>query len=240
MCMGTSFVHRGYGVIEPVYEPLTERYRQAMCPCEKEIFETYKAKEEARERAKQEQAMKRSTFAWLGEDWSDLELVGKTFENFNSLRQPDAYEAARMFPDVMTGTFILHGSWGTGKTHLLAAMCNELRKQGVHSLFCTTPKLFSAIQDKIQRGESYTQVLKRAMSTPLLILDDIEKAKRTDFREEIYFAIVDDRVKKGLPIAISTNNMRDLESFVGAAVCSRFKVGQIAIEMVGDDYRSEL
>jgi hypothetical protein len=32
----------------------------------------------------------------------------------------------------------------------------------------------------------------------------------------------------------------DLASYVGGAVCSRWKVGRIAIEMTGADYREEM
>jgi DNA replication protein DnaC len=72
------------------------------------------------------------------------------------------------------------------------------------------------------------------------VIDDVEKAKHSEFTEEVYFEIVDERTKAGRPIAISTNRLGDLEQYVGGAVCSRLSIGQIAVEMMGADYRLEL
>ena len=43
-----------------------------------------------------------------------------------------------------------------------------------------------------------------------------------------------------LPTAISTNRIDELADDVGSAVCSRLKVGQIAVEMRGADDREEM
>jgi DNA replication protein len=108
------------------------------------------------------------------------------------------------------------------------------------SLFTTAPELFAAIQQYIACNDDYYKLVERAARTQLLVIDDIDKAKHTDFREEIYFAIIDKRVNRGLPTAISTNRLDELANFVGGAVASRFQVGQIAIAMNGADYRKEL
>jgi DNA replication protein DnaC len=136
----------------------------------------------------------------------------------------------------------LYGSFGTGKTHLLAAVCNAilLYAPPITSLFTTAPKLFNAIQERIQEREGYWGLIERAIATPLLVIDDIDKAKYSQFREEIYFAILDERVKARLPTAISTNRLSALTEYVGGSVCSRLKVGQVAAEMIGDDYREEM
>jgi hypothetical protein len=76
--------------------------------------------------------------------------------------------------------------------------------------------------------------------TLLLDFDDVDKAKRTDFREEVYFNIIDKRVICGRPIAISTNRLNELDQFIGGACVSRLSIGQIALEMVGADYRLTL
>lgn len=147
-----------------------------------------------------------------------------------------------MFANDPFGVLVLHGTYGTGKTHLLAAVGNKVlrNKKPMESLFTTSPKLFGAIQDRIQRGEEYYSLIDSAVRTPLLIIDDIDKAKWTEFREEIYFSIIDDRIKDRKPIAISTNRLDELASFVGGAVCSRLKTCQIEAEMIGIDYREEI
>lgn len=227
------------GVISP--RPVTlrgeTRYAKGQCACQIAELEQQLRAEQRRDWMKRQIDI---TYGWLGTRFDDRSLIAKTFDNFTVSKQPEAYEMVRMFILDMHGALVLHGTYGTGKTHLLAALCNELRGCHKPSLFTTAPKLFAAIQTRIQTNEDYSQIINRAMKTQLLVIDDIDKAKHSEFREEIYFEIVDERVKRGLPIALSTNRLEDLEQFVGGAVTSRLKVGQIAVEMSGDDYREGL
>lgn len=228
------------GEVQPVWMPSINRYRRGLCACQHAANE--KRQEEfrmARLKALELERL-RYTYGWLGPRWSDEGLAQKTFANFDVLRQPKAYEATLAFADIMQGTFILYGSYGTGKTHLLAALCQEMKTRETKCRFTTAPKLFAAIQYRIGSSEDYTSLVQQAINAPLLVIDDIDKAKHTDFREEIYFEIIDSRVVAGRPIAISTNKLDSLASYVGGACASRLQVGQIAIEMSGKDYREGL
>jgi DNA replication protein DnaC len=209
-----------------------------MCPCQ----EKEKERKEKEERRQEWVGMQASRiYSWLGSRWSDPSLAKKTFENFDAARQPEAYRLTQSYAANPDGTLVLYGTFGTGKTHLLAAVCNEaIMKHGKTSLFATSPELFGAIQQKIAHNEDYYELVERAIKTPLLVIDDIDKSKWSEFREEIYFAIIDKRTKRELPTAISTNRLDQLASFVGGAVCSRLQIGQIAIPMDGEDYREEL
>lgn len=236
-----KYVHRGYGIVEPVFvEGAMGRYHRGMCPCEREAQKKNRELREQHVRMRRVEALRSDTFGWLGKAWTDAGLEVKTFANFDQARQPEAFATVKSFQDIMRGTLVLHGSFGTGKTHLLAALCNTLHEQDKACLFANVTKLFAAIQDRVSRQASYVSLLNRAMYTPFLVLDDIDKAKATDFRQEIYFAIMDERTRRELPTAISTNRLAELENLVGGAVCSRFKIGQIGIEMTGSDYREEL
>jgi DNA replication protein len=229
------------GTIEPQkfdVDGVAHYNRRLMCPCQQKEKER-KEKEEQRKVWIEMQAAR--IYSWLGDRWSDPSLAKKTFENFKPDTQTEAYEAARLYAANPSGTLVLYGTFGTGKTHLLAAVCNEaLYKHGVSSRFTTAPELFGAIQQKIAHNEDYYALVEGAAKIPLFVIDDIDKSKWTEFREEIYFAIIDRRSKRGLPTAISTNRLDQLADFVGGAVCSRLKLGQIAIPMNGVDYREEL
>lgn len=203
----------------------------------------------AEEKARDDEAMarvrdlnfERKTYSWLGSDRSDFSLTSKTFENFNRDLQPEAHQAAKRFALKLEGSLILYGEeYGTGKTHLLAAICNRIRSRGIGSHFTTSPKLFKAIQERIQRDDAYTDLIKKAINIPLLVLDDVDKAKHSEFREEIYFEIIDERTKAHRPIAISTNKLEHLADYVGGAACSRLGIGQTAIKMRPGDYRKQM
>jgi len=182
----------------------------------------------------------RPAFQWLGGHWTSEDLRGSRFENFDATRQQTAYNAARMFVEMPLGTFILYGPYGTGKTHLLAAICNALLERHIACRFATAPNLFGAIGGYVNHREDYSTLIAQAIATPLLVIDDVDKARWSEFREEIYFDILDGRAKRKLPTALSTNRLEELDTFVGGACQSRLSIGQIAIEMSGKDYRPEL
>jgi DNA replication protein DnaC len=211
-------------------------YRKCVCQIAEE-----KRLEKEKQRLERLECYANHTYNWLGSRWNELPLRKKTFGNFQAERQQKAYDAAKDFAVCPQGTLILHGTYGTGKTHLLAAICNEtLHRYDTQSLFTTSTKLFAAIQQKIGNHEDHYALVERAVKIPLFVLDDVDKAKWSEFREEVYFAIVDERVKRDLPIAVSTNRLEELANFVGGAVYSRLKVGQVAIAMIGKDYREEI
>lgn len=193
-------------------------------------------RERKEEEARLLRARFRSAYLWLGSTWGD-NLKTKTLENFDVSRQSEAVDAIHIFLRDLTGTLVLYGPFGVGKTHLLAALCNQLVHKGETPHFATSPNLFTAIQYRVRNNQDYNDILVSASTCNLLILDDIDKAKWSEFREEIYFAIIDTRVNRGLPTAISTNRLTELASFVGGAVASRLSVGQLAVAMKGEDYR---
>lgn len=229
---GVKLTYQGCGVIEPYYITRYNKYVRATCPCERDAKQKY---EQAKEKREIDEVAIKQCY-----QYSHSKLALKRFENFDASRQLEAYTLAQAFLEIRRGTFILHGSFGTGKTHLLAALCNARREKGKHSLFVNTSKMFAAIQERIRLHESYTDIISKAVVTPLLVLDDIDKAKYSEFREEIYLAIMDDRVLTERPTALSTNRLAELANYVGGACASRFNVGRIAVEMAGEDYRVEL
>lgn len=240
---GITHERQGCGVIEPIYMSLMKKYRRASCPCEQEALALEKMREQRKIAERKIAQMRRDTFAWIGDSWSDEDLAQKTFANFE--KQADILQSMCDFFELVvagrvTATLILHGPYGTGKTHLLAALCNAMHERDKSCRFASSVNLFNAIQDLIGRNVSHQSLLDKAMATPLLVLDDIDKVKYSNFREEVYFSIIDKRVRNHLPIAISTNRLADMENFVGGAVYSRLRTGQVAIEMTGSDYRETL
>lgn len=229
------------GTIEPHcfdVEGIKHYGRRQLCPCQEKEKERQEKEQQRREWV---EVQTKHTYSWLGSQWSDVSLREKTFNNFDAKRQPEAYEMAQLYAANPSGNLVLYGTFGTGKTHLLAAICNEaLVRHGRTSLFVTAPDLFAAMLQKIANSTDYYEVADKAAKVPIFIIDDIDKSKWSEFKEDIYFYIIDKRIKRGLPTAISTNKLDELSKFVGGAVASRLKIGQIPVEMIGADYREEL
>ena len=210
-------------------------YARRPCRCEEAAWE---ARE--RERLREETAHARAalTYTWLGRAWAEPHLSTRTFATFERERQPDAFEQALAFAERPHGTLAFFGAFGTGKTHLLAAIANAQIEQGRPCRFASAVSLFDAVQERLERKQDYHELLRQAISTPLLLLDDVDKLKPSEFREETLYKLLNGRNVAGLPLAISTNNPPGaLARWVGEAGRSRLMQGILPVPMDGPDYR---
>jgi DNA replication protein DnaC len=213
-------------------------YARRPCACERAAIDAEQTCKLAAERAQARQAF---TYTWVGRTWAEPGLAAETFQTFHVARQPVAVEVAQAFAARPQGTLALYGSYGTGKTHLLAAIANAVAARGQTCRFASTTLLFGAIQERIGQGEDYLDLFRRATSAPLLLLDDLDKLKPSEFREETLYTILNGRSVAGLPLAITSNNPPDkLAPWIGGAGCSRLMHGLIPVPMQGPDYRMEV
>ena len=131
---------------------------------------------------------------------------------------------------------LLIGDVGTGKTHLAAAIVNELISQNTPAMFMTSIDLFSVLRD----FESQKDRLKKIKSVPLLVIDDLGKEKITDWNREQLFTIINTRYENYLPVVITSNDTtEELERNVGGAIYSRLCEMCVLVNMSGKDYRKQ-
>lgn len=229
------------GIVLPYrvkFGPSKGRWLRGKCACQAE--EARVKDEDELSEARMRNLITKS-FAWLGSGQSDLDLASKTFDNFDRKSQPEAFDAAYRFADDLKGNLILHSPvYGTGKTHLFAAICRSLHERGIETRFVTAPKLFRVIQDCMQRKESFADIITKMINAPFLVIDDIDKVKPSDWKEERYFDIIDERTKASRPTGISTNQYDLLPAYIGGAARSRLQIGRIVVEMRPVDYRERL
>jgi DNA replication protein DnaC len=193
-------------------------------------------------------------YSWLGEGLNALKE--KTFDNYQRELFPHAYDLLRAFtehtdekdqPVAPRVNFVIFGNFGTGKTHLLLATMNALRKHLVPCKFMTGQGLFDAISRSIGQHHDYQCYIDQASSTPVLAIDDIDKVhipERTkgtedNFQVKTFFAILNKRYMKKLPTLITTNAM-DITPYVGSAGFSRLKECGRFVEMEGKDFRDSM
>jgi len=161
------------------------------------------------------------------------QLVGRacrqTFANFDRREREDdtdavrhAYRAAQAFAEEPSGWLLLHGSRGTGKSHLAAAIANHLRRNGVCPqdgesprqpsepclpptvLFMTVPRLLNLLRSGFKNGD-YDDLLDLVLSVDVLILDDLGVEQATDWAQEMVYTIVNHRYQMMTPMVVVTN-----------------------------------
>lgn len=170
-------------------------------------------------------------------------FLDRTFENFDTSKDKVAYKSAVSFAerdDLFTGKqncVIIMGDVGTGKTHLAAAIANRLIERGIPVLFGT----FSDHLEKIKEEFDNTSIktyLSKMKSTPMLVLDDLGKERRSEWTQQILFDVINYRYEHMLPTVITTNfNDDGILNYVGNAIASRLYETSDSIRTTGNDYR---
>jgi DNA replication protein DnaC len=147
------------------------------------------------------------------------ELEQLSFENFQSrgrigLRpaQADsletAFNQARNFSERLDGWLLLQGDYGTGKTHLAAAIANFAVSMGVPTLFITVPDLLDALRFAYDDPEAtFEERFEQIRSAPLLVMDDFGTQNATPWAQEKLFQIINYRYINRLPLVVTTNLM---------------------------------
>jgi DNA replication protein DnaC len=135
-----------------------------LCRCERAAIGAQQLRQVREEQRHERTAL---TYTWLGRAWSEPGLTAKTFASFRRERQPEAYALAQVFAARPEGTMALYGAFGTGKTHLLAAIANAVTSAGHSCRFASVVSLFDALQERIQLGQDYHELVRQAIGTPL-------------------------------------------------------------------------
>jgi DNA replication protein DnaC len=145
-------------------------------------------------------------------------LDDKTFENFNprgftvtdqqqaSLQM--AYDYSKAFAENPDGWLFLSGTYGSGKTHLAAAIANYQLEQGGRVIFVTVPDLLDHLRSGFRTGDDGEDDLDfdEVRSIPLLILDDLGTESPTPWALEKLFQLLNFRYQRRLPTVITSNH----------------------------------
>ncbi len=149
---------------------------------------------------------------------SSLSLMGKyTFGNF-SLREDEglpkkdleslrkAFRAAQEFAENPRGWLIFTGPYGSGKTHLAAAIANYRAGLGFPPLFVMVPDLLDHLRATFNPNSNitYDRRFEEIRTAPLLILDDLGTQATTPWAKEKLYQLFNYRYHAELPTVITT------------------------------------
>lgn len=137
--------------------------------------------------------------------------------------QPEYVELLKKYP---AAKFVIAGDFGTGKTHFFWALYAEAVRRDRRVWAGTARSLIAEFQKAVelsQSGERYDPPIRaeelRQNHTPYSIfLDDIDKARATEYAAEQLFEIIDACYAYSHQLVVTTNLRIDdlLEHFAGA------------------------
>ena len=194
------------------------------------------------------------------EEWVNSLPAGfrnKTFGNFDSSLQPDAFDRLSRYKLEERRSLILSSPdiYGIGKTHLVCALAHRLfdstepievntadfffSSQPQPAMVVGESRMLSRIRQTFgksgsggEKPETEERVFRELELVPLLIIDDVGKVTPRDLRflQSVYFEIIDSRYNEWKPTILTTNlNFKELEGHIGGACADRLR------EMCGRD-----
>ena len=182
---------------------------------------------------------------------SNLEAFkGMTFDSFDikgraSGKQPNhtlevAFNTSRNYAQHLNGWMLLIGGYGSGKTHLVAAVANEVVAMGVETLFLTVPDLLDWLRYSYGSNETtYEERFNEIRSIRFLVLDDLGTQNTTPWAREKLFQIINYRYTHRLPTLLTTNlTLNQIDDRISSRLQDRELVITIQIDAV--DFRNPL
>jgi DNA replication protein DnaC len=143
-------------------------------------------------------------------------LTSKTFGSFSdrsheSLRPEElkslqrALKAAHAFSEKPRGWLVFEGTYGSGKTHLAAAIANYRTGLGDPPLFVMIPDLLDHLRAAFSpnAGTSYDRRFDEVRAAKLLILDDLGSQSATPWAKEKLHQLLNYRYNAELPTVIT-------------------------------------
>ncbi|MCY4009456.1 MAG: ATP-binding protein [Anaerolineaceae bacterium] len=134
---------------------------------------------------------------------------------------------------------LLMGRYGSGKTHLAAAVGNRWLERGGQAYFTTSPDLLDHLRGTFGPNSAvgYDDLFQRMRNVSLLILDDFGAEAVTSWAREKLFQLLNHRYIHRLPTVFTTNEvLADLDGRLYSRLQDTELVSQVRLPV--PDYRN--
>ena len=140
-----------------------------------------------------------------------------------------------------SGSLLLSGAPGLGKTHLSAAIAREVSGDGWSVVYDTAGHIFQQFEtQKFSReeGDEASADVDRVMNCDLLILDDLGTEMTTAFVQSALYQIINGRLMEKKATILNTNlKVEDISRRYSPQIASRIEGEYQMLPFFGEDIR---
>ena len=133
----------------------------------------------------------------------------KTFDNFdgNIAGVGRAFIRSLDYANNPRGWLVLYGNYGCGKTHLAAAIANQILTLNYQVLFTVVPDILDHLRSTFGPSSevAYDERFEQIRNAKLLILDDLGTENATPWAREKLYQSINHRYNYALPTVITSN-----------------------------------
>jgi DNA replication protein DnaC len=210
--------------------------------CPKCVKERKEQEEREAEQRKRQEEIRRLKATNIGKKFWD-----STFDNFDAYNDELKHhlETAKKFAENPVGKLVMIGENGNGKNHLAAVI---LKKTGGVAYTCS--EIGVMLRDCYNGKRSEFKLFNRLCNVPLLVIDELDKIKETEAKNNWMSHIIGKRYNNMLPLIFIANGhtMDDckspekpcpkcLEYHLENDIISRLFEDGILLKFTGPDYR---
>lgn len=148
---------------------------------------------------------------------------------------------ARNYANTFTrksGSILMLGRTGLGKTHLSLAIAGEVMKKGYGVIYDSAVNILRSIEREHFSREHSTETIDLIMDCDLLLLDDLGTEYENSFYSSTIYNIINTRLNRSKPTIISTNlSFEGIASRYDERVVSRLTSVYTCLQFSGEDVR---
>lgn len=137
-----------------------------------------------------------------------------------------------------SGSILMKGNTGLGKTHLSLAIANEVLKKGYGVIYVSAPVLLQKLEKNYFSGDKSDDIEQLVTDCDLLIIDDLGTEFKTQFSSSQLYNVCNSRILKNKPIIINTNlSPEEMKDDYSERFVSRIFGGAQTLDFLGEDIR---
>lgn len=136
---------------------------------------------------------------------------------------------------------ILMGKVGTGKTHIAAAICNQLAGQCISARYSSVRDIVRSVRETWgNSNDSESGVLERYTKPYVLIIDEVGIQQGSANEQNILFDVINRRYESMLPVVLVSNlDARGIKAAIGDRSFDRVREAASVIPFTWESFRRQ-